>query len=73
MKSHLNFNHLIILSDDEKLSNFLKIIKWESIKKQAGEKVQKAMHKKNREDLKSGNGKKLTSNKQAAIGIIRSM
>jgi hypothetical protein len=36
----------------------------------AGEKVEKAMHKKKEGTLKTGSGKKVTSNKQAvAIGL----
>ena len=38
--------------------------------KQAGEKVEKAMHEKKEGKLKSGSGKKVTSKKQAiAIGL----
>ena len=38
--------------------------------KKAGEKVEKAMHEKNEGKLKSGSGKKVTSDKQAiAIGL----
>lgn len=36
----------------------------------AGDKVEKAMHEKKEETLKTGSGKKVTSNKQAiAIGL----
>lgn len=38
--------------------------------KHAGEKVEKAMHEKKHGELKSGSGKKVTSNRQAiAIGL----
>lgn len=40
--------------------------------KQAGEKVENAMHEKKEGTLKSGSGKKVTSKKQAiAIGFVR--
>ncbi len=47
-----------------------KILNMPKYSKHAGEKVEKAMHKKKQGELKSGSGKKVTSRKQAiAIGL----